>query len=720
MATLRIRIGASVDSSVNASFASIEKAAQRAGGVIRKQLSDATRGAGSSSPRAASAAAENAGKAISKSAQDAVGNFKALSTVLKGMPADLKTIEREATRALQAMSRQKAREALGLRPGGPGQGRPSRFWFPLGGNLAIQKPHMSTLHLDPISGIAGFGMSAASYLRQAAVGYAHAHGYETDVQRMVEKNVSEEAIAQKIANAGYLPGTNGANSVLQSRSNILAAARKTAFESGTERGDVLQGLSTFVGKTGDLALGQQMLTDLAKLSRATGSEFNDMADAAAEVANHLGDLPNKGQVTYEVMKQIAGQGKLGAIEIKDMAAQMAKVAATANQFKGGAAANIATLGVFAQESKLEGGSASSVQAATSVARFVSGLTSERSLKHWQAHGFKNGAFTDAGHSEFEDPLTIVKMALKAASGKNGQGKADKTVLQELFPNVMAYRAVAGWEATYNRAGGGDKGMQAVTDEFERLKQAQLTNEEVMRAFSAAMQTSEAQSKQFNEQIAALAEGVDGKLMPAVAALAPAFVDLAELIARIATSDAVMTLLGIDKDQQDRDKAGTAQNDALSFLSTMQRWEQNSLQTNAEGQATPNLELDRATPILAAEGAKEKELQHRIDPLAARVAEERSMLTRIWHEVNPHSQGEPTDAELTKFAQNPETGGKSASAEKFLADLPILGQLTDTMKKMQTERENLVRVLTNGSVTVRVVEGATPRPPAGGVMPGESR
>lgn len=53
MASLKIRIGASVDASVNNAFSSVTKAAQQAGAAIRKNMTDATRQAA----HAASAAA---------------------------------------------------------------------------------------------------------------------------------------------------------------------------------------------------------------------------------------------------------------------------------------------------------------------------------------------------------------------------------------------------------------------------------------------------------------------------------------------------------------------------------------------------------------------------------------------------------------------------------------------------------------------------------------
>ncbi|HEY1692243.1 MAG TPA: hypothetical protein VGG39_08775 [Polyangiaceae bacterium] len=560
---LRIKIGASVDASVQTAFTSVEKAAEHAGKAIQKNFGEAAARATrqtASHVGAAAAPVKQAGQVAEQAGQKAAAalrglgslgaqtsaKFKEAAAEIRRMPADLRAVEREATRALSAMQRDRARAALGLPSMSSGR-RSSRFWSAAGGNLSVRKPNVDTLNMDPVSGVARFGMSAASFAGRAALGLARAAGVETDLGSIATKNFNEEELAQKISSSGYIPGRTR----LVHSGDILDQTRSVATSTATDRGDLLSGLQGFVAKTGDLDLGRSMLGDMAKLAKATGTEFADMAEAAAEVANHVGDIPDKGKVVYDVMRQVAGQGKLGAVEIRDLATQMAKVAATANQFKGGAAANIATLGVFAQESKLEGGSATSVQAATSVARFASGLAKPSNLKAWRAHGFSNGAFTDDTHSELLDPLTIVKMALRASSGQGGKGKASESVMSQLFPNQMAFRAVAGWQTTYNRAGGGDEGMAAVTKEFQRLHEAQLSEVEVTRAMNAVLELGKSKATIFNEQLGTVAEQLQGVLLPALEALAPEIVSLSESLVT-----AITRFMGIhpDADREARDDA----------------------------------------------------------------------------------------------------------------------------------------------------------------------
>jgi len=147
----------------------------------------------------------------------------------------------------------------------------------------------------------------------------------------------------------------------------MSQALQVGGETGTDANAALEGLSKFVGKTGDLKLGRELMKDLAVYAKATGTELDDMTDAAADVATALPEAADKNKQVLAVMRAIAGQGKLGAVEVKDLASQMAKLAANAGQFEGSAADNIITLGAMAQESRQRGGSASASQATQSVA-----------------------------------------------------------------------------------------------------------------------------------------------------------------------------------------------------------------------------------------------------------------------------------------------------------------------------------------------------------------
>lgn len=729
MPSLKIRVGASVDASVPAAFTSIEKLAQRTGAVVAQQLggrvTTAMRSAAASANsaaapvRAVGAAAATAarqgaaaGASLGAAGKAAKTAFEGLQSTVRRLPADLASVTREAQRALQAMERDKARAALGLSSGA----RHSRYAFAFGGKLAIHKPELETLRMDPIGGIARYGMAAASYLRRAAGTYVHSLGVETDAGAYMARNVGDETRAQQISNAGYMPGQGGANSMLVDRERLLGQTRDVGIGTGTERGELLQGLQKFVGLTGDLALGRNMLKDMAVLARATGSDFTEMAAASAEVSNHLGDVPDKGAATLAIMRQITGEGKLGAIEVRDLARQMAKLASHANQFKGGTAENIATLGLVAQEAKLRGGATNAAQATTAVVRFTEELTKSSVQKHLGKAGID--VFTDKSNTQLKSFDDIVKSMLHWSRG-------DLKKLDQIMPSSIGKKALGGFAAIYNETSGTDaQKIAAVTDEFQRLRDAQLTQDEVIRAFNASMTTSEAKAKVFNERMAALAEQVQGALLPAFERLAPKVVEATQALAEMFTEKPgggdslfgglikMITGGGVESAQAEASRQGTKLGiEGDNAYRTMRRWEMANLVTNAEGPYDAAANMRAAAPILEVTGEKEKALRGTIDPLAKRVAEEAKAFEIGGHPaslktIQRYATGEGTDR------------GTQEAAQAYLADKQTLDGLMKTMSGLHEERERLIQVLQSGAVTVRLAPGS-PQPNRGGTTPAEA-
>jgi Phage-related minor tail protein len=753
MAQLRLRIGASVDASVATAFTQLEKAAQRAAATIQRQLGamgvDATRKLAAEASKAAGPyrqtgeAAASAASKIGKANAETIasmGNlasgvkqrFNALHNDLIKLPVDLRVVAQEAQKALAATERARARQTLGLGSsstsvghggGGGGGGRNSIYWHPASW-LTVRKPNIRTLDIDPIGGAGRFGMSAASYLGQAVTGLARASGVETDWTALAARNVNDEKLAQQISNSGYMPGQSGPNGQIVNRQALLAESRQTAMNTGMSRGDILEGMQAFVGKTGDLNLARQTMEDMAKLSRATGTSFADMANSGAEVANVLGDIPDKGKVVQSIMQQIAGQGKLGAVEVRDLATQMAKIATQATKFKGGAAENIALLGVVAQEAKGRGGATNAAQATTAVGRFVEEFAKPTVLKKMAGAGLN--PYADAGHTQLKQAPEIIKDILAYTKG-------DLSKLGGVMPSTIAQKAIGGFAQVYNQAGGGKAGLAAVTEEFQRLQSAQLTTEEVTRSFGASMETSEAKAHVFNEKMADVVEKMQGSLVPALTALAPAVLTAATAASTFAQNlvgggkpgeDGIAGTIGrafrtafgdesvkSNKEQaaeehaKERLKAGNDYNNILA-------WRDTHLIMNAEGAATPEFvgkQFAAAKPILDQLGEDDAHLRMQAGDLRGKVEDEGKRVRGILG-------GDATDEDIQKFIKEDKGVRGHDVATRYLQDKQQLQSITDQMGKIEALEAQLKSVISGGAVTVRIDPSGAPAPAPGGKTP----
>jgi hypothetical protein len=552
MSDVRIKVGVALDANASAVLAPLETAVKRTRRTVSDEMAASGKAMASETAngaRAAAAAAKAAGKAIEAEEKRKQAIIRTSSEMAGRYAAQAAKEEvaaaRTAARERVQIAKQAARDIAAARRADERRQSQSLFRRDLltgkalsagGGAIGIGR----RAGIRTSRGLAlGYGLagSAASSMTSIGLDFAHGLGYDTDLGSHIRAAKDERGLATKISNAGYVPGT-----ALTDPSEILAKAREVGNATGTDTTEALDALRAFVGKTGDLKTGMDTLGQMATLSKATGTHLEDMANAAAEVTNQLGDIPNKGNVVYTIMKQIAGQGKLGAVEIRDLAVQMAKIGAASSRFAGGAEQNISTLGVIAQEAKLRGGASSASQAAQSVVAFAGGFATKATFKNWRTFkapvpghpGKFEGLnpFTDNSHTELSDPMTLIKAALSATRG-------DQTKLATLFPSKQGFRAVAGFANVYNQAAqfkAGDAeaknaaGIEAVTAEFARLKEAQLTDEEVHRAFAATMRLGDSKAAIFNNKMTEIAEKLTTAVLPSLDSFGTALVNSASTAA----------------------------------------------------------------------------------------------------------------------------------------------------------------------------------------------
>jgi hypothetical protein len=368
-------------------------------------------------------------------------------------------------------------------------------------------------------GIARKGASfGAGILRDVATG----SGVNLALASHVEKNVDLEKRAVDLSNAAYMPGKGGQAGQRQGPAKIMQEVRAVSRATATDANAAMEGLQKFVAKTGDLETGRAVIMDMARYSRATGAELDDMADAAGDVASALGDTPNKAEKVKAVMKAIAAQGKEGAVEIKDLATQMAKVGAAAGQFTGSSADNIAKMGAITQAARAKGGAASPTQAAQSTLGFMSTFSKAARQNKFKEYGVN----IRAEDGKIADPKQIILDSITAAASKKHGGMAnfDKNI-GAMFMDASSKRATRAFESVYKETSGTheDK-IKAVSEYFDNLAKATMEEKEVTDSFNRSMQTTEAQAQLANAEFRTMVQELQTGVTPALKALVPIAVD----------------------------------------------------------------------------------------------------------------------------------------------------------------------------------------------------
>jgi hypothetical protein len=667
-------VGCSLDGSPSAVFKSLGEMAKKARSQVESELGKV----GNDMPRAMRTNAAKVQRELEKLRADIQHDKNLMDPAKRSMADFAESTEKRlagSRKAIAELAKQvgvSARE-IGSAANAAGPGRDARGRFTGDGRTPFQRS-VGKVGSRLARGALNLGARVAGDLASGA-------GVDFDVASLVAKNVDLEKRATDLSNSSYMVGENGANGQRQDAGAIIAQARGVADATGFDTGSALEGLQAFVGKTGDLETGRAVFKDLAMLSKATGTNLEDMVNAAGDVANGLGDIPDKAAVIQQVMQSIAGQGKLGAVEISDMATQMAKLAANAGQFAGDQAQNIALLGALAQEARQRGGASSATMAATSVAGFVNTLkTPARIAAFQQATGKK---VYDA-QGMIRNPQELIMEALRAR-GMDPEG------FKKIFANVQGARAVEGFATIYRKAGGGEAGEAAVTAEFQRLTRAAMGLGETQDSFRRSIETTSSRVQIFNNKLQDTVNELQSSFMPLLQDLSPVLL----AVVRAGTGFASWAL-GLKAKKEDQDEAAV-QLRTLNETGQLNMALAGSTQMSKDAKGVFHSSTTTIAPgLVEAATADEGVLQKAIDAKRESVAEERqqlSMNAKLWWK----GMGAPkTDEDVARQAK---AGNQSAAT--YLQDASELSRMQEQLQELHSARNGVVEALLSGRVVVQV-------------------
>ncbi len=446
------------------------------------------------------------------SARAAKAQERAVARAHAAERREIEQTARAAARAIERERRERERETKRE------ANRIQRGLVRQGESFARRTSHRTSRFLMPEAPIGSMAVRAASDIARGA-------GIDFSLQGMVGRAVGMEQLATDISNSGYQAGAPGANGQRVAPAALVSQAREIGGRLGIDAMDVLQGIDRFKNITGDLATSRALIADLAQLARATGSNLDDMAAAAANVSNGLGDVPDKAKILDEVMRTLAGQGKLGAVEISDMAVQMARVAASASAFAGDRADIIGKMGALAQVARAEGGAPSAAESARSVTGFANTMKKSARIKAFRKEGIN--VFADEGQTQLKDPIELIKESLLATGG-------DLEAMNKLFMDVIGARAVTGLQKRFVGAGGGQSGLAAVDAEVSRLLKAQVSKEEVKDSSDRASNTMAAKAARFQNNLDTIAETTVKNVLPALEQTGPGLLKFAQAVGDVTT------------------------------------------------------------------------------------------------------------------------------------------------------------------------------------------
>lgn len=320
-----------------------------------------------------------------------------------------------------------------------------------------------------------------------------------------------DSVSTEAANRGRAADLANQSGGKVSAKALLEKSSVTATQFGTSTEKVIGGLDEFVAKSGDVDAGMKMIGKLVELANATGADLGELSRTAGIVHMGTGDAAK----TMEQMRQLAGAGREGSVDMRELSQYAGRVSAGASQFadKGKA---FSELSAIVQQAAATGGATAAPEATEAVTRLSSDILEKEDV--FKEKGIKT---RDPSGKYLRGARDIIKDSIIATGGDSKQ-------LLNMY-GKMSYRAVAGFQDIYNRAGGGKKGEQAMDAAFDRFQKAALTEAQVRADNARRMEEAD---KQFEAALNDLRDAVGKellpeltKLMPKIRELIPAFVSL---------------------------------------------------------------------------------------------------------------------------------------------------------------------------------------------------
>lgn len=215
---------------------------------------------------------------------------------------------------------------------------------------------------------------------------------------------------------------------------------------------------------------------LGKVATATQAQMGDLANTAYALTSNLKVPVEQMQAAFERLT-VAGQS--GQFELKDMAANFARIGASMGALKLTGLENVARLGAALQIARRGAGDAS--EAANNLQNFLAKLSAPEVQKNFRKFGIDLPTLLKRARDEGLDPFLVTLKAIQKATG------GDEFKLGELFGDMQVQNFI--------------KPMLLYTDDYKRLVgEINAANGVLEGNFGRMMNTTAERWKQFRIQL----------------------------------------------------------------------------------------------------------------------------------------------------------------------------------------------------------------------------
>lgn len=312
---------------------------------------------------------------------------------------------------------------------------------------------------------------------------------------------------------------------------------------GATSKDLITGTREFGGISGSYEVGlraQQQLNeialatdvDLASLSKVAGGTYQKIKTPEMSEDEAL-------KQTLEAVRTFAGQGNVGAVEIKDLAQYGNRLTSGAVRFKGSRLENMKRMGSLAQVAA-GFGATDAAEATEAAVRFADDLSVHADkVSELKIKGKRISAFTDPGvgpgkNTQMRGIRELVGDVVEATGGSQTMlgeifGMRSKKMTDAFASKYVEAEAANAKLAPEKRLAKGKAGRAAIDAEFDKFDKAALSEADQAIRAQAALSTT---TGQLDEAMKHMNTSLAHELLPVMPQLIHSFAELAKPLSEI--------------------------------------------------------------------------------------------------------------------------------------------------------------------------------------------
>lgn len=287
--------------------------------------------------------------------------------------------------------------------------------------------------------------------------------------------------------AGFTKAFNDEMDFDKALGNLLIGGRgtlgtvdemRTAFNSASKavnvnRNELAAGAQKFVELTGNGESAKNMLTTFGRVAKASGSDMEDIAGVAATLSQNMGIADKDMESAFSTL--IAG-GKMGRVELKNMASLLPSLGAQFQNFAGGKGVEgVQSLGAAFQVAAESFGSPA--EAATGLEALMGAVI--KNAKRLRKEGVKGLTFVDEnGVTKFNSLRDIVERIGESKLAKNPELLFEALGRKEAVTTFQALTKIPG---KWDHIAKATKGAKDVAEDY--AKRQKMRSEQISRQFN---------------------------------------------------------------------------------------------------------------------------------------------------------------------------------------------------------------------------------------------